>query len=169
MAALAAWALRVPPLAARIVARRRAIAVAAALLFVAGGVVTRGYPRESAPTQTLGYTALGLTALALLVVAVLVQARGGRAAALLAPGALRSVGKYSYAMYIFHVPIHHQLGVPLLARLGYTHPGVGVTLVYAVAMSIVTYGAALISFHVLEKRFLQLKRRFPVARAGTAP
>ncbi len=67
-------------------------------------------------------------------------------------------------MYIFHVLIHHEIGVPPLARLGQLHPTVGVTLVYFVAMSALTYAVAVVSYHLWEKHFLRLERRFPVAR-----
>jgi peptidoglycan/LPS O-acetylase OafA/YrhL len=164
LGALAAWALRVPSLAQRIDARRRALLVGSVALFVAGAVVTRGYPRPTPLTQTIGYSILAWSALAALVLGVLVQARGGRLASLLAPAALRSIGKYSYAMYIFHVLVHHELGVPLLARFGQQDPSVGVMLLYFVAMAAVTYALAVTSYHLLEKRFLDLKRYFPVAR-----
>jgi peptidoglycan/LPS O-acetylase OafA/YrhL len=69
-------------------------------------------------------------------------------------------------MYVFHVPIHHELGLPLLARFGQTNPTVACTLVYCVAMSAVTYAVAFASYHLLEKRFLRLKDHFPAVRAA---
>jgi peptidoglycan/LPS O-acetylase OafA/YrhL len=165
LGAMAAWALRVPSLAQAFAARPRALAIGTMALFFAGAVATRGYPRVSVATQTIGYSILAWCSVVVLVLGVLAQARGGRLAALLSPAPLRSLGKYSYAMYIFHVPIHHQLGVRLLARFGQTHPPLAVTLVYCAAMSAVTYAAAVVSYHVYEKRFLALKRRFVVAPA----
>jgi len=164
MGALLAWALRVPALADRLVARTRSFALGAAVLFALGGLATHGYPRDGFATQTAGYTILAFVSLVVLFLGVVTQARGGRAASLLAPAPLRSIGKYSYAMYIFHVPLHHYVGEPMLLRLGYTHPTVGVTLVFAIAMSALTYVSALASYHLLEVRFLRLKRLFPVAR-----
>ena len=166
MGAIAAWALRVPALARRVTERCRAVVITTFALFVAGGIVTQGYPRDGLATQTIGYSILAWTSLVALVVAVLVQARGGRPAAMLAPAALRSVGRYSYAMYIFHVPIHHEIGVRLLARLGLTNPPIGVTLGYFVVMSALTYAVAFASYHLLEKHFLRQKKRFPVARTA---
>jgi peptidoglycan/LPS O-acetylase OafA/YrhL len=40
-----------------------------------------------------------------------------------------------------------------------------VSLVYFIAMSAITYGAAVASYHLLEKHFLRLKSRFRPARA----
>jgi peptidoglycan/LPS O-acetylase OafA/YrhL len=64
------------------------------------------------------------------------------------------------------VPLHHYVGEPMLDRLGQHEPSVGVTLVFAVVMSALTYVCALLSYHLLETRFLRLKRRFPVARTN---
>jgi peptidoglycan/LPS O-acetylase OafA/YrhL len=167
MGALAAWALRVPALARKLESRQRALGIATIALFLVGAVVTRGYPREGFATQTVGYSILAFVALVALVLGVLAQARGGRTAARLAPSLLRSLGKYSYGMYIFHVLVHHEIGVPLLARLGYVHPGTGVMLAYNAAMCALTYAIAVASYHLWEKHFLGLKRYFPVARAAT--
>src|SRR5262249_15618966 len=77
--------------------------------------MTRGYPRIEVMPQVAGYSVLALVSLVLVVCGVLAEARG--AGGLLGPGWLRALGKYSYAMYIFHTLLHHGVGVPLLARL----------------------------------------------------
>jgi peptidoglycan/LPS O-acetylase OafA/YrhL len=69
-------------------------------------------------------------------------------------------------MYVLHVPIHHHLGVPLLARLAGAHPGVRVSVAYFVALAAASYGGAIASYHLLEKHFLGLKRHFSVERVA---
>jgi peptidoglycan/LPS O-acetylase OafA/YrhL len=79
---------------------------------------------------------------------------------------LRIVGKYSYAMYIFHKPLHDFVGRPLLLHFGLLRqPSSVVAVLYVVVATVVTLGAAVISFQVFERHFLALKRWF-VADAG---
>ncbi|WP_417747208.1 acyltransferase family protein [Rosistilla oblonga] len=76
---------------------------------------------------------------------------------------LRTLGKYSYAMYVFQNPLipltsavvsvaafETLVGGPLLANMLY----IGV-------MFVLTYAAAVLSWNVLERHCLQLKRWFP--------
>jgi peptidoglycan/LPS O-acetylase OafA/YrhL len=155
MGSAAAWALRVPEVALALERRQRWLAGSAVLLLLAGAVATRGYPRTSLLTQTLGYSRLAGVALVAVVLGVLAEAAGVK----VAPAALRTLGKYSYAMYVFHALLHHAVGVPLLAWL---RPGTGVaaSLGYFAVMTGLTFGVALLSYHLLEKHFLALKRRF---------
>ena len=77
---------------------------------------------------------------------------------------LRKWGKYSYGIYIVHLPL---LGA-LEWKTGLSQHGVallggsrlpGVLLLAAVGMSI-SYTLGWLSYHVYEKRFLELKRSF---------
>lgn len=80
---------------------------------------------------------------------------------------LRRLGKYSYAMYVFQGPL-----IPLVAgvwssaivaswlRLDAT-TSVLATIVYTMGMFALTFASAVLSWHVLEKHFLKLKRYFP--------
>jgi peptidoglycan/LPS O-acetylase OafA/YrhL len=155
MGAGAALALRTPSVASWLRQRQRVILATAVAMFVLGGVATSGYPRTGFVNQAIGYTLLAWLATVGLVAAVLAQARGTA----LAPAPLRSIGKYSYAMYVLHVPIHHQLGVPLLRRFAGADPSTPVA---------VSYVGGFWSYHLYEKHFLALKRFFVVARPGTA-
>jgi hypothetical protein len=90
-----------------------ALGVVPELLAAVGFVVTHGYPRTSPLGQTLGYSVLAVV-FALGVVA----AAAGDAVAdgavvggwvgWLRAAPLRMLGRYSYAMYIFHKPLHDQ-------------------------------------------------------------
>jgi len=73
---------------------------------------------------------------------------------------LRSCGKYSYAMYVFHNLFHALVGEPwLTARFGKLLP-LPVAFIYALAVFATSYVAAFCSWHLLEKHFLKLKRCF---------
>lgn len=70
---------------------------------------------------------------------------------------LRSLGKYSYAMYVLHsVPYHLTAdmvrSLPLVCKY-----------LYFPAMTAVAYGLAWISWRLLEQPFLKLKHHFPYA------
>lgn len=76
---------------------------------------------------------------------------------------LRTCGKYSYAMYVFQLPL-----IPLVAgvvSVAAIDIWVGneliSNLIYVGIMFGLTYGAALLSWHVLEKHCLALKKYFP--------
>lgn len=91
----------------------------------------------------------------------------GRASSLLARcfnlSGLRVLGKYSYAIYVFQSPlisvVATVVSVPILTSL--TGNAIVGNLVYITAMFTLTYGAALLSWHVLEKHCLKLKDLFP--------
>ncbi|WP_457333657.1 acyltransferase family protein [Rhizobacter sp. P5_C2] len=172
--AAAAW-LQLPGAPARAIALRQRLIVGALVLAAIGFVATRGYPRTSVLGQTLGYSVLAVV-FALGVVAAAagdaVAARGWVGWLRAAP--LRMLGRYSYAMYIFHKPLHDLAGKPALQALGlYEHAGVAVAVGYIAAGTLVTLALAMASYHLFEKHFLGLKRWFvaeppPItARSGT--
>ena len=66
--------------------------------------------------------------------------------------ALRSVGKFSYAMYVFHIPLSILVGAPLLPAL--KRLGAGYPVWYAIWIAACSYLAAMASYHLLEKHFL---------------
>jgi peptidoglycan/LPS O-acetylase OafA/YrhL len=167
LGALAALAIRRDDWIAWISPRLgRAIAGAAAALAVialAGGFLARLNPL----TQTVGYTALAVLSALVILRAALESARGeGRLAALLSAHVLRLYGKYSYAIYVVHLPLHlwftRTFLAPRLATLG---PGRFLALQAAYfaggALSLLLIGA--VSYRVVERPFLDYKRFF-VAR-----
>ena len=78
---------------------------------------------------------------------------------------LRSVGKYSYALYLLHMPVCYFVGayfpVPhfllsLPKEWSFLHS------IYLIVMQFsLSIVAAILSWHILEKHFLKLKRYFP--------
>ena len=101
---------------------------------------------------------------------MLTSGPGGALNRLLSVRALRTIGKYSYAMYVFHLiylPIQvRYLPFPLFA--GLLHSALlGLFAYYASAVGI-AFCLAFCSYHLYEKHFLKLKKYFPerVAAGG---
>jgi peptidoglycan/LPS O-acetylase OafA/YrhL len=160
-----AIAMRMPGWLPLLVAARRRLWIAALIVGLAGFVITHGYPRISPLGQTVGYSLLAIT-FALAILAAACSDVAGGAAWLVRSAALRTLGKYSYGMYVLHKPIHDLVGVPLLASLGIVAPtSLGLALAYIAVTTLVILGAAVLSYELFEKRFLALKRYFVAAPA----
>ncbi len=81
---------------------------------------------------------------------------------------LRSIGKYSYAMYIAHIPIIYiwfsTLGLPPLQHQAWQQAG---TIAYNfLVVSLLCIAVAFVSWHLLEQPFLGLKRYFASSKTG---
>ena len=165
--AIVATMLRIPRAAEWLVVRDRQILWAALALGAAGFVITRGDPRTTIPTQTIGYSILAVTFAGLVFASVMAE---GRRTGLFYRGLslrpLRELGIYSYGMYVFHVPIHRAIGLPILRTWVPEGEPVGakIGIAYFVATSAASFLAAVISYHLFEKRFLALKRFFTPTR-----
>jgi peptidoglycan/LPS O-acetylase OafA/YrhL len=81
---------------------------------------------------------------------------------------LRSFGKYSYAIYLFHQPLNQMVGDPVLHSLEPDGVGLAAGLAYIAVVTGATYVLALASYHGYEKHFLALKRYFPSVTPGAA-
>ena len=114
----------------------------------------------SPPMQIAGFSLIA--ALAGLTLAVTLSADYGTALrhALRYPAA-RAVGRYSYAMYLIHVPIN-----VALRDAGLGPRGVIQVLAFVAGASAVTYVLAATSWRVVEYPALRLKRHFPYEGDG---
>jgi peptidoglycan/LPS O-acetylase OafA/YrhL len=83
---------------------------------------------------------------------------------LLRMGVLRSLGKYSYAMYVIH-----DFLAGAVANLAKRHQGFGFMLACLIGGPLVSYGLAWLSWQVLEGPIQQLKTRFPYRMAMPEP
>lgn len=155
-----ACAMRVPELRRRLVCTRYSASALVVGLFLLGIPLTHLYDRTRWTGETFGYTLLAFCAAAFVTLAALPANSRSEAAALLAWGPLRSCGRYSYAMYIFHGLLNKLIGEPWLnARLGETTT-VAVAFAYGVVVLLVSYLLGYASYHLLEEPFLRLKRFF---------
>jgi peptidoglycan/LPS O-acetylase OafA/YrhL len=159
--ALVAVALRAPAYVAAAHAAGRGILWLGVGTLAALAVVTNGFALHSAWLVIPGYTILAMVFAGLIVV----SCAGGhgravarfRAALSWAP--LRSVGRYSYAMYVFHQPLALGLNTPLLRLLKPT--GAAAPVLFGLAIVVASYAAGFVSYFVLERNVLRLKRYFP--------
>jgi peptidoglycan/LPS O-acetylase OafA/YrhL len=131
-------------------------------------------PQRDSVVATGGYSLLAAFFGAVLAIAV-TSPPAGMPGRLFTSRPLTFLGRYSYAIYVFHYPLIfvapsvaglvHLSEVPRL--LGSQLPAL---LLYIGAASLVSVCLALVSWHVWEKPFLELKRRFPYdARTGDGP
>ena len=83
--------------------------------------------------------------------------------------ALRSIGKYSYAMYIVHWPLNvllHWRAAAIIEKQP-TNLQTPAKLAYIFLLTAFTYALGWMSWNVIEKRILSLKRLFPMGRVAT--
>lgn len=130
------------------------------------GIISRGFFQTEGPlVMTFSFLLLALMFAGILIKAVLRS--GSYLDRLLCASWLRSCGKYSYAMYVFHVPImaivqhryaHHSLMALINGFPGFSR--ILVVVVYIVVLSLVTYVVARISWWAVERHFINLKRYF---------
>ncbi len=125
-------------------------------MIVAGAVPTALYRSREFANLSFGFTLLAV-AFAMFVLAVATPGGEWWRRALQARW-LRLVGKYSYAMYVFHLPLDLVLRDSFFDRLAWA--GSWRPVAYMAVMTLLSYGAAFLSYHALEKHFLRLKRYF---------
>jgi peptidoglycan/LPS O-acetylase OafA/YrhL len=158
---LVAVVARTPALRAALRRRLGAISGTAGALLAALLVVGRG--ATSLPMVTLGYTAFALVDACFVFAAFDAAGSPGGLARQMRRPLLRRFGKYSYGIYVFHY------AVAILQASWFDGWATGASVVGRIALwasSIVfgiaaSFALALVSWNLVEKRFLALKRRFP--------
>jgi peptidoglycan/LPS O-acetylase OafA/YrhL len=128
------------------------------------GIAKSGLYTTIAATQLFGYTLLMLFWSSLLVLAL---DAAGPFARFLDFKALRSIGRYSYGIYVCHVMVMTVLifDADRRERLASAlHSRFLAALVMLVVGSALSYGVGWFVWHAFEKHFLALKRYFPSGR-----
>lgn len=144
--------------------RRAALPVA--LAAVIGLLVARHFDRDmffwSKHMAAYGYSLVALLGGALLV-AVLKAPVGSPLTRLFTLPPMRLCGKYSYALYVVHVPIAN-IAFPATSRLAQRFaPATSYDAVFVASMLLsfaLSWIVAVLSWHLFEKRILALKRHF---------
>jgi peptidoglycan/LPS O-acetylase OafA/YrhL len=130
------------------------------------GIGLHWVPAQSRLMITVGYTGIATASAYLVFHAVTNTGSSEYVCRVLRSGLLRRLGKYSYGMYVLHLPIVRSLSSSrdaVMSHFGY-QPGTlaneGVSW-FAIALGcFASYGAALLSWHLVEKHFLRLKWKF---------
>jgi len=158
----AAATMRLPLFAQQIVAWRRAISATAFGVLLVGAALTGGYAAANPTTMSFGYTFLAVGFALIILLAGCTDKDEGRGwMRFLGSPWMGRVGKYSYSMYLLHVPLHLFLGLRLLQALGFERPlSLNVNIVYLLLGTALSYTAAAGTFRIIELRFLKLKDRF---------
>jgi peptidoglycan/LPS O-acetylase OafA/YrhL len=161
-AAVAAW-LQLPGSVAQVQSRRVRWVLAVFTVLAIGKLIPHGYGMVDWSGQVIGYSLLAIVFALWVTVAACGDAGPtlNRAQRVLHWKPLRTLGKYSFGMYVFHAPLRSLVGEPLLEHLGWrAHPTLWQGLGYLVLMAAIDFTLAWLSFNLLEKRFLGLKRFF---------
>jgi peptidoglycan/LPS O-acetylase OafA/YrhL len=143
----------------------------AAVLFLSCGIVQRGLPSMSPFTGTIGHSMLAVSFALLVLCLAQMDADTRKPLAWWqrawhsAP--LRLLARYSYGMYVFHKILGDAIGRPLMRAHPAWLKSIPANMTYLVLGTLASLGAAMLSYHLLEKRFLQLKPL--LARRGAVP
>jgi peptidoglycan/LPS O-acetylase OafA/YrhL len=112
---------------------------------------------------TVMFGSIAITVIGASALVIALSSHESRFARWLRSGFLRFFGRYSYAIYIVHTAVlaglnHYRPFANLSTIGGYALP---VQTVWALAYVALSTGIAMLSWHLVEKHFLRLKRFFP--------
>ena len=153
--------------------QRIALPVAVAAVF--GLLVARHFDRDmffwSKHMAAYGYSLVALLGGALLV-AVLKAPAGSMLTCIFTLAPMRMCGKYSYALYVVHVPIAN-IAFPATSGLAQRlAPGTAYDVVFLASVLLsfaLSWIVAVLSWHLFEKRVLELKRHFTYEARPSRP
>jgi peptidoglycan/LPS O-acetylase OafA/YrhL len=140
----------------------RPVVGAALVVLIALAIARVGLHPDDAWVETIGFTALAGLFGAAVLYAVTCSA-GSRTAVALSHPAMTWMGKYSYGIYIVHLPIALLLAWRVDRAGGFSSvAGLQLpwVLLFSLAAGAVSMAVAWVSWNVMERRFLQLKDRF---------
>jgi peptidoglycan/LPS O-acetylase OafA/YrhL len=139
---------------------RRNLAFSFSLIaFAAVAVISNVFEIYSAATFSIGHPALAI-AFAVMVMnlsSIDSHREPHWVARILSYGWVRSIGRYSFAMYVFHLPLEIAFGSRIQRALEFS--GSARPLLFSLALILLSYVAGWASYHMIEKYFLRLKRK----------
>lgn len=164
--------LRSPDTAERVAKLMPAVALAAALGLVAVRLADGNAFFWSRNMAAYGYTLIVVLFGSLLVHVAIGGARARVARWIFSRGFMTQCGKYSYALYMVHVPIASLLYPLVMRHLDRFKPIIGYEglfiIFFAVAFA-VSWGVAVASWYLFERHVLALKRHFSYVGEARAP
>ena len=149
------------------------IACTAILVFMAGvGLLRliRSHGDYSLFVETLGFTLLAVSFSALILYAAATDGEKSLFQRALRNGVLTDFGKYSYGIYVYHVPVMVLCDFLVYSRL--SHALVlhfWFSAVYIAFLFVTTFFIAKASYECFERRFLDLKRHFEPRTSEMSP
>lgn len=162
--AFMALAIRGPGGVHRTLAVLRRIGAASAAAIVVIAFTRNGLPFYDPVVQTVGYLCLDLL-FASLILLSFTEEQDRHLKGFFESPPLRWLGRYSYGLYVYNsMFLLVAEGASLMPRLvAYTGSSVASQLFYILIASVSTLTAAWLSWHLLEKPILKLKRHFPTS------
>lgn len=136
--------------------------------------VERGFPAQGLVTEGIGQPLAGIVS-AILVLACIVGDTDGAprktttvVSRLMSVKPLRTIGKYSYAIYLFQTPVRLVLAPSFDGALsnGVAGSRFVALIVFVTAVFLISFAIALVSWRILEAPVLSLRRHFPDANQG---
>ncbi len=162
--------VRKPNGAAVIASYTRIIAAAAAAAVLAVAVLQKGFSENGWLMITLGQTALAIGYAALLAVAISAS-DGSATVRFFESKPFRVLGKYSYSIYLFHMPLNLWISDHIWGRQqmqGGAAMAISAQLVFYALSVGSSLAVAVVTWNLYEKWFLMLKKYFPVATSQTS-
>jgi peptidoglycan/LPS O-acetylase OafA/YrhL len=143
----------------RTLSNRAAVISAVALCFISGGFDPIHHPW----LRNFLYTDLAILFAAVLFWSIDAGSLRGIPSRFYSLPVLRTIGGYSYGVYVVHLPLMYLLTATATRwnRYDPIHPTWPASLALIAVNVAVTGGVALLSFHFFEKQFLKLKCHFP--------
>ncbi|MBV9578555.1 MAG: acyltransferase [Chloroflexi bacterium] len=135
------------------------IALASGLVIVSLGSALYGFDAWSAPFAVAGYSMVALFMACLLTISITRCSRAFSSAP------LRLFGRYSFAIYLFHYPVWTLIG-PALWRPSFAGSLWPAQLLADGTMLVISVAGGWVSWTLIERHFLALKKFVPYARAN---
>jgi peptidoglycan/LPS O-acetylase OafA/YrhL len=128
------------------------------------GIARHTWANESPAVLTIGFTLLDIFFAALILLAI---QPGSATSRVFSIQVLRTIGKYSFGLYVYHEFLREWFSAPLRAYFDATHSKLVGVLTTATILLILSFAVAVLSYHLFEQPFLRLKRFFPYKHPTT--
>jgi peptidoglycan/LPS O-acetylase OafA/YrhL len=142
------------------------VATLGAAYVVAIAIAIKDDATQAFYAVTFGFTALALVFGSLVIRAYVDRGRRNWSDRLLSIRPLTALGKYSYGVYVYHIPVIYLAKMRFGDSAWFGHD-LGPCLLFIIGAVTATVAIAAVSYELVEKRFLRLKRFFtPVEAPG---